>query len=395
MKKKLIFLLIIPFLMGGCWNYNELNTLAIVTGFAIDYDDDKYKVSMLIANSKKNQSSSKEGESQTTVYSGKGKTISDAIKEIDRKSPKNVYIGHLGVVIISEEVAKNGVLEFADIMLRSAESRKKFYFLQAKGAKAEEVLSLVIPLESFPAQGISTLSKNTNVTQAITTTMPFSYFITDVLKPGISPTLPSIEIIGDPEEGQSSDALEKTKMETYLKISDMALYSDDKFVAYTENEESQVINLLNNESDSLITTIKMDKNQIGFNITEMKSKINLVDPMHVEVTLKGKAVIREINKKYDLENTKIINKMEKALNKTGKAKLSDTIDALQTKYKTDSLGFGNLIYQKYPEIWKQVENEWEDKYFQKIDVKVNTDFKIISTGSLKQTIKEAKWNKLD
>lgn len=390
MKKKLILLLVIPFLMSGCWNYSELNTLAIVTGFSIDYEDDKYKVSMLIANSKKNQSSSKEGEAQTTVYSGSGKTISDAIKQIDRKSPKNVYIGHLGVVVISEEIAKKGVLEFADIMLRSAESRKKFYFIQAKDAKAEEVLSLVIPLESFPAQGISTLSKNTNITQSITTTMPFSYFITDVLKPGVSPTLPSIEIIGQPEKGQSSDTLENTKIETYLKISDMALFSGDKFVDYTENEESQVINLLNNESDSLITTIKVDDSQIGLNITEMKSKIKLKSPTHVEVTLKGKAVIREINEKYDLEDTKVINKIEKELNKTGKSKLSDTIDALQTKYKTDSLGFGNLIYQKYPEIWKQVEDEWEDKYFQKIDVKVNTDFKIISTGSLKQTLKEAK-----
>jgi len=390
MKKKLIILLIIPFFMSGCWNYSELNTLAIVTGFSIDYEDDKYKVSMLIANSKKNQSSSKEGESQTTVYSGSGETISDAIKQIDRKSPKNVYIGHLGVVVISEEVAKKGVLEFADILLRSAESRKKFYFLQAKDAKAEEVLSLVIPLESFPAQGISTLSKNTNITQAITTTMPFSYFITDVLKPGISPTLPSIEIIGKPEEGQSSDALEKTKMETYLKISDMALYSGDKFVDYTENEESQVINLLNNESDSLITTIKMDDNNIGFNISEMKTKIKLVDPTHIEITLKGKAVIREVNEKYDLEDEKVINKMEKALNKTGKKKLNDTIDALQNKYKTDSLGFGNLIYQKYPKIWEKLEDEWEDKYFGKMKVKAHTEFKVISTGSLKQTIKEVK-----
>ena len=63
----------------------------------------------------------------------------------------------------AKEIAKKGVLEFADIMLRSAESRKKFYFLQAKNAKAKDVLSLVIPLESFPAQGISTLSKNTNI----------------------------------------------------------------------------------------------------------------------------------------------------------------------------------------------------------------------------------------
>ena len=39
MKKLLIIPLL--FLLTGCWNYNELNELAIITGVSVDIEDDK------------------------------------------------------------------------------------------------------------------------------------------------------------------------------------------------------------------------------------------------------------------------------------------------------------------------------------------------------------------
>lgn len=390
MKKLLIILLIIPFLMTGCWNYSELNTIAIVTGFSVDYENDEYNVSMLIANSKKNESSSKEGESQTTVYSGTGKTLSDAIKEIERKSPKSIYIGHLSVVVISEDVAKKGILDMSDLLLRSAESRKKFYFLQARDTSAKDILSLVMPLESFPSHGIAALLKTTSEAQAITTTVPYSYFITDVLKPGVNPVLPTVEIIGNADEGRKSSSLETTKIKTYLKVSDLAIFKNDKFVSYAENDDSQMINILNGNTNSLLTTIDNDNLSIGFNLTGLKANTKLIDPANIEIKVTGKADIREINNKINLEEAKTVDKIQNVLNKNLKGRLKDTLDTVQHQYKTDVFGYGNMIYKKYPKLWKQLESNWDDTYFPKVNVSIETDIKIVSTGSLKQTIKEVK-----
>ena len=48
-------------MMTGCWNYRELNQLAISTAMSIDLTEDKeeYKVSLLIANGKNNQTNNK------------------------------------------------------------------------------------------------------------------------------------------------------------------------------------------------------------------------------------------------------------------------------------------------------------------------------------------------
>ena len=388
MKKFIVVLLIIPILMTGCWNYNELNDLAITTGFAVDYEDGEYKVSVLIANAQKTESSAKEGESQTTVYSGTGKTIIDAIKEVDKKSPKGLYIGHLSVVVVSKEVAEKGIFEMADYLMRSAESRKKFYFVIAKDCKAKEILSIVLPLESFPSHGIATLIETTNETQAVTTVLPYSKFIANVLTEGKNPTLPSIEIIGDVNKGNSSKALEKTDIKSYLKISGMALFKEDRFVTYTDTPDSQVINVLNNGSESLLTSIKSDNDDIGFSISSLKTKTKLIDENTVSITVKGKADIREINSKRNLEDKNVILNIENDLNKHVVTKINNTIDNLKFKYKTDVLSVGNLIYQKYPKLWKERAEHWDDRYFQKMNFKVKTEIKVVSTGSLKQTLKE-------
>jgi len=51
----IIYIFFFSFFITGCWNYHELNDLAITTGIAIDIKDDKYVVSYMIANAKKKQ----------------------------------------------------------------------------------------------------------------------------------------------------------------------------------------------------------------------------------------------------------------------------------------------------------------------------------------------------
>ena len=390
MKKLLFVLLLIPFFVTGCGNYSELNDLAIATGFSVDIEDDEYKVSLLIANAKKSQSSAKEGEAQTTVYSGTGKTITDALKEVDKKSPKTMYLGHLSVVIISEDVAKKGIFEMADYLMRAAESRKKFYFVIARDSDAKDVLSIVIPLESFPSHGIATLIETTNQAQAITTIVPYSKFIANVLVEGKNPVLPSIEIIGDADKGKSAKALEETNIKSYLKVSSMALFDEDKLVDFATTDESQMINLLSNSSDSLLTSFKEDGAEIGFNLSNLKTKTKLIDKDHVEIKVTGKADIREVNDKRNLENQKVIAHMEELLNKNITSRINDTIDSLKYKYKTDVLALGNMVYKKYPKVWEEESKYWDEKYFKKLSIKVSTDIKIVSTGSLKQSLKEVK-----
>lgn len=388
MKNKIIILLILCLFLCGCGNYRELNQIAIITGIGIDKKGDNYEVSMLIANAGKSETSSKEGESKPTVYSGKGSSLIEATKEVDRKTPKQLYFGHINVVLISEDIAKEGFLNVADWLLRNPESRKKFYLLMTKDKTAKEVLEIVSPLEAFPSQNIGTLMESNEETQAIASSITYSDFINNILTEGLEPVLPSITVAGSSKEGESKANLDKTSPSSYLKLETLAIFKGDKFQDYTNADDSKLINILKNTVKQSVFTINYDKTKVNFNMKNIKSKITIQNNQKFNIKVKGDATLAEINSNTNLNDEKIINNIESKLNNQITKDINNLIKKLQTKYKSDILGFGNMIYKNYPDTWQKIKNNWNDTYFPKAQINIQTDIQLVSTGSLENTIRK-------
>ncbi len=388
MKNKILIILVLCFSLCGCGNYSELNDLAVITGVGIDMKDDKYSLSYLIANSQMSQTSSKEGEAQTTVYTAVGDNLSEASRKIEAKSSRRLYYGHINIVIFSEDVGKNGFLKISDYILRHPETRKQFYILQAKDASAEDILKIVTPLESFPSQGISSLIESNKKDQGFANDVNYGMFVSRILDTGYDATVPSITIKGGAKKGSSLKNLESTSPKTYLMLDDTAIYKKDKFIGYAKDKESESINIMSGSAKDIIYNFKHNKNEITFSSSNVKSKIKIKSTKKVVITVNGKGFISEINSDEDLENLKVIKRMERSLNKSLKNNLVKTLDTLQNKYKSDVLGIGNLIYKKYPNKWKTLKKNWEDKGFKDVSFEVKVNLVIESCGSLEKTIKE-------
>ena len=392
MKKFTIIIItfIITITLTGCGGYEELNNLSIVTAVAFDKTDDVYELSFLIANSPKAQTSSKEGEAKTTVYTGKGKTIAEASKDIEQIVPKQIYLGHINVVVISEDIAEDGFLKIADWLLRNPQTRKKFYLLQAKDVSAKNILKIVSPLESFPSQSIATLIESNSETKSIATSITYSNFIAQILEKGYDPVLPSITIKGDVEEGSNEKNLETTEPESYLVLGPLAIYKGDKLEGFSNEKESWAINVLKNEAKEVNYNVKYQNQDISIETSSLKSDIKIIDENNIEITISGVGDIYNINNQIDIQNYKEINKIEKVWSKSLKKDLSKVVKKVQSKYKADIFGFGNLIYKNNPKTWEKLEKEWNSKYFPNLNVKIKTNLKISATGSLVKTIKEDK-----
>ena len=392
MKKFTIIIItfIITITLTGCGGYEELNNLSIVTAVAFDKTDDEYELSFLIANSPKAQTSAKEGEAKTTVYTGKGKTIAEASKDIEQIVPKQIYLGHINVVVISEDIAEDGFLKIADWLLRNPQTRKKFYLLQAKDVSAKNILKIVSPLESFPSQSIATLIESNSETKSIATSITYSNFIAQILEKGYDPVLPSITIKGDVEEGSNEKNLETTEPESYLVLGPLAIYKGDKLEGFSNEKESWAINVLKNEAKEVNYNVKYQNQDISIETSSLKSDIKIIDENNIEITISGVGDIYNINNQIDIQNYKEINKIEKVWSKSLKKDLSKVVKKVQSKYKADIFGFGNLIYKNDPKTWEKLEKEWNSKYFPNLNVKIKTNLKISATGSLVKTIKEDK-----
>lgn len=391
MKIKILLILLIPFILCGCFNYNELENLSICTAMAFDLENDLYKVSYLIANAKKNEASSEKGEAQSVIYNGIGKSISEAVDDLITTIPHEPYVAHLKTIIISDELAKKGVQNILDFLLRYPESRNKFALYITDNEKAENTLKILSPIESFPSTSMLSNVKTSSIYQSKAIIVEYNDFVSTILEDGIEPILSSVKILGDIEEGGKTESLNQTYLAATLKTSNIGIFKDDKLLKISNNEETVGINFIKNKINELIIPIPCDKNYIILNTENSETKTNLDfkdNKFNINLNIYVKAVINEVNCKIDLQSNENIKKIASDGEKIINEYIEKAIN-LAKENKTDIFGFGRMIYKNYPKKWKNLKDNWDNE-FSNLNIDSKITVKIKGTGALKQSLEEFK-----
>ena len=386
MKRLIIISLII--ICTGCFNYSELNDYAIATGMAIDKADDGYEVSMLISNSPK----SSEKNYTTVVYSGKGKTIYEAIKEIGLISPKELYIGHLSILIISDSVAKDGINSVLEFLLQEPRSKKNFYIALSKGNKAKDVLSITSPLTDFPSQNLATNLKATTNLQGSISAIDFNTLLYKLVNKGVDLTLNGFVIVGDIKNGVKESNMETNKPASYIKLTNQAIFKDDKLIAWANKNESRGINIINDKIHEMYIKVKCDDGYIVVDTNTLETKKSVDKKGNVRLNTTGKASISEITCDIDLTRPSNIKRIENKVNNKIKELESKAIN-LSKKNSTDIFGIGLMYYQDYPDSYNKIKDY--DKFYKNVKFKSNVDIKINTSGSIKQSLKNIEGSKYE
>lgn len=378
--KKLITVCFVFFITTGCWNYKELNDYALVTGMAIDYQNEQYEVSLLIANGNKKE----ENKAQVTVSSDKGKTIYEALENISLSTPKEIYISHLSVIVISEELARKGLNPVLDLLMRETQSHQNFYIVIAKNDTAKNSLSILAPLSEYPSQNITSSIKNTEKTQGKITEANFNNFLGKILEKGIEPVANSIVLIGNEEEGTIQEKQEESVLKNYTKLDTLGIFKEDKLIDWATEEESIGINLLLNNIDSFYLTIPCNSGNILLVSNEYKIK-NKIEKNKITVNMKAEGLINEVSCNIDLNNASIIKKYEKKAENMMK-QYSNLAITKAKNLNSDIFGYGNQIYHKYPKYFKKIQ-DWNE-IFPNLKIDINVDYKITNVGAAKKNISE-------
>lgn len=360
MKKYLIILFSI--FLVGCQNYRELNNSAIVSAIGIDKEDNSYKISVQIVNTEKSNDE-QEKMNNPIVYSSNGTNISDALNNINLKSPNMLYLGHLQLVLISENIATNHISEITDYFLRSNEINKNFTILVSKDNNPEEILNVPTSLVNFPRGNILGSVEISSTTMGASNNIKFTKFINDLESKGINPIMSSITIVDNND----------------LQISDMAIFNEDKFVGYLEKNYTKGYNFITNNIDSTIINFNCNKdNNVSVKVKEVNTSYKfkfINNKPQITINVRGNANIEESN--CDLN----VSEVKKQTNAKIKKLINDTINKVKEDYQTDIFGFGNIIYMKNHRYFKKIEKEW-NKYFLSLDIVVNVNIDLETKGNL-------------
>jgi spore germination protein KC len=108
-------------LLTGCWNYKEIESFYIVAGAAIDRSaDNGYHVTFDVVDT---TSGTKGPTFRSRFIESEGMTIFDAIRNAVQISDRKLYLGNIKVILISRQIASQGIAPVLDQMMRNEESR--------------------------------------------------------------------------------------------------------------------------------------------------------------------------------------------------------------------------------------------------------------------------------
>lgn len=326
--KKIVLLLFFIFSLTGCYDYKELNNLAIISGISIDYDniENEYKLTFEILNDDKvveNLESSK----KTYYVSGKGKTLTDAFNATSLEINKIPYYAHIKTMIISEDIAQDHSQNIIDFLIRNSFITNTFYMIIAKDYNASEILQSTSTENRIISESIHKLISNTDLANSLSIKINFENYVSLITNPMQDLYLPTI-----------------TLQDEKLKLQGIAIFEENKIKDILNFNESQTLNILFNENKNAYYKIKCDDEKyIMINIYNQKIDYKITNKK-VNINANLMAKIEENQCNYNLKDKQVYIKLQNKFNKV----LNDDFNNLLTILKnnnSDVLGINYMYYK--------------------------------------------------
>ncbi|CAI6085558.1 Ger(x)C family spore germination protein [Cohnella sp. JJ-181] len=393
---RLLWVLFIVPLLGGCWDRVEMNDIAFFMATALDRTDKgELKVSIQIpisagAGGGEGGKTSTGGILGKTYYvvSSTGFNIHDAERKTEMKMSRHFFKGHRRVVIIGEKFARSGIKDILDYYSRDPGSRLRTYLIVAKGGEAAKLLLNDHPLERIPTEDVRELERS-----GTGTSVTFRDFLMTQANEGIVPVMGAIELLS------STDSPEEEKNLIQLNsLSSTAVFKDYRLVGYLNETETRSMKWINNKLDRTIVAEKLLRagGNVGAVLHNTSSRIVTAisaGKVIVRIELNGTGVLNEANVSMDMNDPKTVSAIERELEEAIAGQALRTVKKAQAEWKADIFGIGLKLHRFQPNAWKKVRGDW-DRAFSDAEVSVKASIKLRRTGivtrSLTQDRTEAK-----
>lgn len=370
------------FLLSGCWDRIEINDLAIVTAAGIDKaDDGQVEISLEIFIPKAMAGSSEGGgggggQETTMITYHKGKNLSDALSKLQAEMPRKVFWGSCKVFIFGEEVAKEGIQDHVDFLLRHPEPRERAFILVSQG-KAKKIMDTKATLERYSAEAIREISKSGNVLGVTLQDLDEMLTAKDQ-----NVLLPYTKILKEKSDGKSGE---------YAVVDGAALFKESRMVETIPESTTRGMLWVKGKLEDYTVTFEMEKGKGSMSVFPVTTKVKLTPSiqngkwkMIVDIHTEGTIVENGTN--LDLNSKDSERKAKRAYSKRVEERILEAIKVAQ-EYQIDVVEYGREFHRKYPKQWKKVEARWEEEVFPTVKTELRIKASIRRQGFINEPIK--------
>lgn len=389
-KSYKIFLCILSILfISGCWDSNELQDFSIISGIGIDKGgddpDNRFRTTVQIINPSIVSGGQQGGSVQSspvTTYSETGSTLKEALRKISNEAPAELFFPHIQIMLIGEELAKEGIDELFDVVERDPKFRVLFPVLIVKGHTAEDALKISTSLRPIPSAKIEGSLQSS---KEIWGEFPSTRADQAIMKLGEgSAAITGIEINGDVEKGNQTANMQEISQSTKLEIKGLAIIREGKLEKWLEGDPARGVVWVNNELDETVMNLDCPekKDAIAIDVGRAESIITAKvkkDKPVITIKINAEGAVSETHCSMELDKEETIKELEKQLRNEIKDEVQTAIKTLQEE-KGDVFGLGEYINIEDKNYWKKVKDKWEEEIFPASEVNVEVHATIRRTG---------------
>ncbi|MDR6549238.1 Ger(x)C family spore germination protein [Paenibacillus qinlingensis] len=357
----LLFALVPSLLMlTGCWDRIEVNDVALITGAAIDKVGPNtilLSVQIFVPRTSSNNGMGGQGANvgnqASIVTSATGENIPDALSHIQEKLPRKLFWGHAEVFIFSEDIAKDGIRDEIDYLMRAPQPRERAYMYVTKG-KARQMLTTQSFLERNSAEIMREISKG-----KLSLSVTLADLAHMLVKETGAAATPWIEML--PASAPNNyDSIPSP-------VNGTAIFKDGKMVGVVDEFTTRGILWIRNEIKQAVVTVNPEEkspNSVSLRLTTSKTKIkplihNGIWTLDIQIRTENNALQNSTNLKLS-SDPKAVKIIESAMNEDIEDRVRIALNKVQKELQADIFDFGGAFHRAYPKEWEQQKSHWED-----------------------------------
>jgi spore germination protein KC len=370
---KIIIITSIAFILVGCWDNRELDTISIVTGVGIDAtDDDQINFILQVGEIGKNNSGSFKNEGsndESVTLEAEDKSILSAIEKLQKQITRDLFMHHNQVVIFGKEQARKGVQPYIDAFLRQYDIRMETLVFVAEG-KARDILNNTMDQDRISALGITKMMESADryYESYSVRIIDLVSMIMDKITASVIPIL----------------KLDNNEGNTRLALSGLAILHDGKLIGELDETETRGYTWITDKYKNTFLKVETEEGLANLNIINIRHKlepeIRNENELVISLEIIGDIMISEIQGFKNMT----IEEVSNIILDEGKKTIDKEIQTCLRKSKelnADFLGFGTKFYKKFPKEWKEIKNNWNSVY-PEIKISTNIRLDLINTGKI-------------
>jgi spore germination protein KC len=348
-----VILVLLMLLSSGCGTMTDVERTAVGAGLGVDLDNENNVLFYAQFNRPVNVQETGANEAQSEVFTGRGKTPTQAARNITLVMPHLPLWSHADIFVLGEKLARTDLYYMADFLSRNRNIRKNSFLVVAYKVSPYDIFHGECPFALCSSRGIINILRAQDKNFGVYPLVTSLEFVTKLLSYGIDPVAPQVTIVK--KDGKS-----------IITIDGMAVFRQNRMVGSLNELECRGYRWLNPTSKKggliVLNAPWPDVDYISLEVSEFDSRTRprmaggkLIMDVQVDVIVGLVDIGGMVN---ILENERII---EDLAAQEIERQIRACINKAQ-QLNSDILGWGQKIHRYEPGVWETLEPLWYDVY---------------------------------